>query len=325
MMTVPLRKPIGNTTFVCHANDQIDTLRSVAQAFDLPLLTIAKHHHPPGRVSVDQGQELGDSPILTLAVDVERLNHLVTAVGLKTADFQFRVLVDHLLLARREVVASISLDGLNGFNSWTLSTDLDALGSARGYDIRLIAYLEKDRKTKAGLRAAPGMWILTHKFEIRPTAAQFRFAPHPLTKDVRSSLGIPRDTLSHTQLSGNVLDCDSLADITDVFIDEEVLELLAESPNSAASISFQVMFATQVLTAIVNEVVVQLHDSGESHLIDVEQTSAGRLIRDVARANGIDVPTLVQALLKNSSLSSTYVQALLQARKRVALAVREMV
>lgn len=325
MTTSQTHKTIGHTTFVCHADEQVDNLRALSQVFEVPLLTVGAHHHPPGRIHLNDGQAIEESTNLTLAADVENLNEVVASLDLLKTDLHLRIYVDNLLLSRREEVVSTSFDALGTFNSWEIPKSTQALHSRRGFDIRLIAYLQTPSEASVRWGTNPGTWVLAHKFEVRPLTAAFRFAPHPLNKEIRTALGISRDALSHVQLSGDVLDCDSLVDITDVYIDEEVLELLAEAPDSAASLSFQVLFAAQVLTAIIGEITVKLNETKGSLPANFDRSGAGRLLRDVAISNGLQVHELVDTLLQDSSRSSTYVQSLLQARKRVALAVREMV
>lgn len=317
----------GRTTYVCDADSTVAGIRELARAIEDPALVVDGTPFEPGRVTLEP-EQMGQTNLkLVMAFDPEALASQAAALGLSLDGLTYQVLVDNLVLARRHTLIAGTFGSLPPVAEWELSSQLSALQSLRGFDVRVIAYVDEGSNGKGSSDLRKGSWFLSAKFEVRPVAAPFRFLPHPLTEDVRRRHKLPREALSYTHVIGDLFECEALTDAIEVYIDAEILELLGEAPQSDASLSFQVMFAAQILAGVLNQIAIQAMTHGGSDLIlGADQSSpAGRLISNVAQANSVDPEALLAALTMNAASANAMAQAYLGARKRVSLALRELV
>lgn len=317
----------GRTTYICDADAAVADLRELAGAIETPILVANGTIFEPGRVTLEPEQLRTADYKVVLAFDSEALTSRAEALGLSLNELVYAVFVDNLVLARRQTVTTRPFNSLPPVMELPLSSQISALKSPRGFDLRVIAHVDEGSSAQHSSGLRKGTWFSSSKFEVRPVTTPFRFLPHPLTEDVRRQHKLPRETLSYTHVVGDLFECESLSDAIEVYIDAEILELLSEAPRSDASLSFQVMFATQILAGVLNQIALQsvTHAGFNSTLLADNTSPATRLVSNVAQANKLEPESLLVTLTSNAASANAMAQAYLGARKRVSLALRELV
>ena len=291
-----------------------------------PVLTVNGKTMYAGRTWLQPEDFPVQSASLSLRIDFERADELARSAGVSRDNLHLAVTIDESVLARRDVVAQRELDDWESVQVLALEPVPDSMTGVGGLTLRIILFAQSTGTRPLDGALEEGAWLAITRFELRPTPALFRFAPTPLTDDVRRTLKLPRDVLSHVHVMDDVMEADMLSDVVELYIDEELLRLLGEDPSSPTSFTFQIMFANQTITAVLNEIAMRAHERGTYGLDegDLEASAAGRLLQLVADVAGLSPGELIMKVQGNPALASSLVQQFVGARKKTLKAVKEM-
>ncbi len=291
-----------------------------------PVLTVNGKDVHAGRTWLQPEDLPITSCSLSLQIDYERANDLAASAGIHAENLHVAITIDEPLLARREVIAHRSLDDWDSAQVLNFVPIPDAMSGVGGLTLRIVLLAQGLSARPLGDAIEEGAWLAITKFELRPTPALLRFAPTPLTEGVRKTLKLPKDVLSHVQVMDDVLEADMLSEVVELYIDDELLRLLGEDPDSPTSFTFQIMFANQTITAVLNEISMRALERGVYGLSESElqASAAGRLLKLVADVAGLSPGELITKVQGNPAQASTFVQQFVGARKKTLKAVKEM-
>lgn len=99
-----------------------------------------------------------------------------------------------------------------------------------------------------------GTWLGHVAFRLRTELGELGFTPRPLTHEARERLELPTGTIRFVAVETDALENEALDDVVSLYVDEEVLAVLNQSPNTPAARFFQRQLFLDVVGAIVRHV-----------------------------------------------------------------------
>ena len=316
----------GSTSFILRADGGFVPHADAQLAIPSPLLEIGSSQIASGRTLLQPEELPLTSCSLILAIDFDQAHRLADAAGASADNLILSVFVDDLLLARRTTIRTGPLNELKSINKLELDPLPEAMMTPQGFDLRIVLFISGQMGTPLKDMSQEGTWLVSEKFELRRTPAAFRFSPIPLTDELRKKLRLSNNVLSHVEIMENVLEAEVLSDVLELYIDDELLRVLAEDPDSPASFAFQIMFANQALTALLNETVMRSQEINVTATFseDMKESAAGRFVEHMAAVAKFSPDQLMSKLQRNPALSSSVAQQFVEARKKTVAAVKAM-
>ena len=316
----------GSTSFILRADGGFVPHADAQLAIPSPLLEIGSSQIASGRTLLQPEELPLTSCSLILAIDFDQAHRLADAAGASADNLILSVFVDDLLLARRTTIRTGPLNELKSINKLELDPLPEAMMTPQGFDLRIVLFISGQIGTPLKDMSQEGTWLVSEKFELRRTPAAFRFSPIPLTDELRKKLRLSNNVLSHVEIMENVLEAEVLSDVLELYIDDELLRVLAEDPDSPASFAFQIMFANQALTALLNETVMRSREMNVTATFSKEmaESAAGRFVEHMAAVAKFSPDQLMSKLQRNPALSSSVAQQFVEARKKTVAAVKAM-
>lgn len=130
-----------------------------------------------------------------------------------------------------------------------------------------------------------GTWLGRCQFTISTDLGEIGFTPIPLDEETRDKLGLSSATLRYAEIE-DPLDPDTTDDSVRLYVDAELLALLAMSPTTSGSKSFQRQLYLDAMTALVIEASRLLNEVPA--LPGIDQIEGSLLDRLLNRAVGDD-------------------------------------
>lgn len=296
----------------------IRTVSFLARPYEVPralqdaLVSVELRVHPDGelfeggplrqprRIIVSREDAEKSEFDLTIQVNQELVRLGAAELGLPLEALALVVLARNTRLRQEQVVLLKTADNID---SSPIALRLARLvewmrGSAGLATIDVAVYLV----TLQGLQAsgAPmrkGTWLASRSFQVTSDSEAFEFDPSPLTETDAQREGIPLSTLVYVayqdaDAEGALHRDQSAKDAVIVYVNKTLLERLVSTTSIQARNIVALLIkqeALQQLVAMISQEAAQASTlPGLPEMLE-ERTIAGRIVRLMARAKGIDV------------------------------------
>ena len=163
-----------------------------------------------------------------------------------------------------------------------ISEDKLVFGDQSGFEISsaLIVWETLDKKP---LRVSdPGTWLGRSRFRIRPESDFSSFSPLHLDKVTRERLGLREGTYSHIEIQDDILSLEDLSDGVQVYLDEDVLNLLLQDETDGMAKAIQTQLAVTTISSITQFIAQEIKSEGMQYEDLGEDIGANRFIRKLA-------------------------------------------
>ncbi len=220
-----------------------------------------------------------DLPILRAAAVAA-----ATEVGLEATDIDLVVSASTPYLRLLDVVyrANLGLPDAIPESVTLTSGQTRALQTpSGGLDLEVCFALNQSLSPRALRPHRLGTWLGRVNFSLRTELGELGFTPRPLTKEEKTALGLPPETVRFVRVDASALMADDMADAVEFYVDEVVLAVLNSGPNTAGARTFMRQMFMDMMAAIVQT--VRSNDVADIkvadlELSDVEGTVLGRVL-----------------------------------------------
>jgi len=174
-------------------------------------------------------------------------------------------------------------------------------GDQSGYEITA-ALIVWEPLPKNPLKVSDaGTWLGRSRFRIRPESDLSSFSPLHLDRTARERFGLREGTYSYIDIQDDILTLENLSDGIQVYLDEDVLNLLLQDESDGMAKAVQTQLAVTTINAITQYVANDLKSEGKS-LDDLgEEIGASGFIRKLAADMKVDPDDLLDLALKKSN------------------------
>lgn len=245
--------------------------------------------------TVPNSSFLHDPGVLVCAPDEDVLQDVrkeavaaAEAVGLDAKDIELVVLAATPYLRMADVVYR---RGLSEPDAIPLDVRLEhgdavrALETASGgCDIDVYLSLADALPTEPLKPSRRGTWLGHVRFSLRTDLGDLGFTPLPLTSEKREELKLGDDVIRFVEVNADALMEENLADAVELYVDEEVLAVLNQTPTAPAARFFQRQMFLDVIAEVLR-VVPQISPEGSLTLASIDNTVIGRIV-DAAAGRG---------------------------------------
>lgn len=197
------------------------------------------------------------------------------------------------------------------------------LNDKQGFTLTVALVLLHDLTPEPLRPYMAGTWLARRDFRLSPEQEETSFTPKHLTKAVREDFDLPEGTLRFVNVEG-ALDHDDLADAVDVYLDEEVLNLLLASPSEPGAIQIQTELAVQATEAVAVAIVKELGEGGGAVTPDslAAYDPPLRFFQNLAKRLDVDLATAVD-LTRDPSRLRAHLEAAFEMRTGTIAALKE--
>jgi hypothetical protein len=212
----------------------------------------------------------------------EHLDRAAESAGLASDDLVFVVLVTSPRLRLAEVVETVALGDAERFiDGVSLTSGPDRPDPMRapfgGCSVSVALCLDAALDASVPLRPwRRGTWLARSEFRLSTSEGTTGFTPIPLSDEDRKRMGLPAGTVRYVEIDSPLVDSTEAGDLR-LWVDEDLLALLAKYPTTAAAMNLQRQLFLDAVQAILLRAVQDdsFNDLGESEL---EGTLLGRVL-----------------------------------------------
>lgn len=252
-------------------------------------LRIADEILEPGdHRTVTSSSFLTDPAVLVCATDDDALEDVhkeaigaVEAVDLSLADVELIVLASTPYLRMADIALRQSLADDEGIPRTLNLAEIDGLRAQStpngGCNIDVYFALAQDTPARPLHPWRRGTWFGHIRFSLGTDLGELGFTPRALTDLLRNDMELPANTIRHVVIDDDALRGEDLAGAVELYIDETLLAMLNQSPNTSAARSFQRQVFIDVVGAIVRAT-GRWPDLPDVQLTDIEDTVLGRIV-----------------------------------------------
>jgi hypothetical protein len=193
-------------------------------------------------------------------------------------------------------------------------------GDQSGYEIS-VALILWEQIPKGPLQVSdPGTWLGRARFKIRPESDFSSFSPLHLDKLTRQRLGLREGTYSHIDIQDDLLILEDLSDGVQVYLDEDVLNLLLQDESDGMAKAIQTQLAVNTIVAITQFIAQEIKRDGTT-LSDIgEDIGASRFVKKLASDVKIDPEELLDLGLNKTN----YLVSLIESRFNLSTAIERL-
>jgi hypothetical protein len=148
-----------------------------------------------------------------------------------------------------------------------------------GWEIIVVLVLSKNQVPKVGLPWRKGTWLAKVHFTVANPVEGIGFTPRPLTEEVRKRFSLhPQTTRYSANVDGvSVMDCSSLDEAIEYYVDEDLMIQLSSNPSSPFSVLEQTRIFLDAMSFVVSEI-SRTEEFADSTLIDLEGNLAHKIL-----------------------------------------------
>ncbi len=221
------------------------------------------------------------------------------------------IIYDHPL-NRKDFLDTVEIDRMN--------EDKLVFGDQSGFEISS-ALIVWDVLEKKPLKVSePGTWLGRSRFKIRPESDFSSFSPLHLDKLTRERLRLREGTYSHIEIQDDILVIEDLSDGVQVYLDEDVLNLLLQDETDGMAKAIQTQLAVTTISSITQFIAQELK-SENLILEDLgEDIGANRFIRKLAS----DAKIAPEDLLDMALTKSNHLVSLVESRFNLSNAIERL-
>jgi hypothetical protein len=202
------------------------------------------------------------------------------------------IIYDHPI-NRKDFLETVEID--------RISEDKLVFGDQSGFEISS-ALIVWDTLEKKPLRVSdPGTWLGRARFRVRPESDFSSFSPLHLDKLTRERLGLREGTYSHIDIQDDILSLEDLSDGVQVYLDEDVLNLLLQDETDGMAKAIQTQLAVTTISSITQFIAQQIKSEGMQFEDLGEDIGANRFIRKLASDSKIAPEDLLEKALTQSN------------------------
>lgn len=198
------------------------------------------------------------------------------------------IVYDHPI-NRKDFLESVEIDRIN--------EDKLVFGDQSGFEISSALILWNDLEKKPLKVSDVGTWLGRARFRIRPESDFSSFSPLHLDEITRQRLSLREGTYSHIEIQDDILSLEDLSDAVQVYLDEDVLNLLLQDETDGMAKAIQTQLAVTTISSITQFIAQEIKSEG-MHFEDLgEDIGANRFIRKLASDSKIAPEDLLDLAL----------------------------
>jgi len=193
-------------------------------------------------------------------------------------------------------------------------------GDQSGFEISVALIVWETLDKKPLKVSEPGTWLGRSRFRVRPESDFSSFSPLHLDKVTRDRLGLREGTYSHIEIQDDILALEDLSDGVQVYLDEDVLNLLLQDESDGIAKAIQTQLAVTTISSITQFIAHELKTEGK--LLDDlgEDIGANRFIRKLAA----DSKIAPEDLLDLGLTASNHLVSLVESRFNLSNAIERL-
>lgn len=269
--------------------DELDTLLS-----EVTLEALGETIESGGRLTLDFNEYLTTPIRLRLGADglagnlVESALTALKSVGLDPETVLFTVNLYSGFLKISEYLLRIPITQLPGVGESVEIASAKFRPAAMqtphsGCRIEVAVVLGESREPVLLQPWRKGAWLCRNRFHVSCDVEFAGFTPKPMDLEQKAALGLPAGATRYVTLAVGVdpLDAEARPDDLELWVDAELLGIVAAQPRSAFSVAFQRQLFVDAVGAIARSALDDAHFA-DVDWTEIEDSFVGRIIRGIA-------------------------------------------
>ena len=272
--------------------------------FERTKLLVDGHEHDAGSLLLPASQVKTSNLAVKTGTDIAELRSACKEAGVPPESARYVIFARSRMLRKSTLIYDhpINRDDFNEIVEIDrLNEEKLVFGDQSGYEIS-IALIVWELVPQAPLQVSePGTWLGRSRFRIRPESDFSSFSPLHLDKLTRERLHLREGTYSHIDIQDDLLILEDLSDGVQVYLDEDVLNLLLQDESDGMAKAIQTQLAVNTIAAITQYIAQEIKRDGIT-LSDVgEDIGASRFINKLAADVKIDPEDLLEMGLNKTN------------------------
>lgn len=133
-----------------------------------------------------------------------------------------------------------------------------------GFTVTVALVVAEDLPAKALVAHLPGTFLARGNYSIKPEEDFSNFSPEALTDILRVQFGIPKSSMTYTNIGEGLLQAEDLSEVVTVYLDSDVLNLLLQDESDEASKLIQTNLAIQTVETLTRAIKQEMLADGLS-------------------------------------------------------------
>jgi hypothetical protein len=293
------------------------------EIFSRTVLLIDNKEHESGSLLIPGSQVKTGNFALKTNTDLSELQKACDDAGVPHESARYVIYARSRMLRKSTIIYDHPLnrkDFLDTVEIDRMNEDKLVFGDQSGFEISS-ALIVWDVLEKKPLKVSePGTWLGRSRFKIRPESDFSSFSPLHLDKLTRERLRLREGTYSHIEIQDDILVIEDLSDGVQVYLDEDVLNLLLQDETDGMAKAIQTQLAVTTISSITQFIAQELK-SENLILEDLgEDIGANRFIRKLAS----DAKIAPEDLLDMALTKSNHLVSLVESRFNLSNAIERL-
>jgi hypothetical protein len=298
-------------------------LSAAEDIFSRTLLVVDGKEYEPGSLLLPGNQVRTSNLTIKTSTNLKEVQQACSDAGVPHKSARYVVFARSRMLRKSTIIYDHPIDRrdfLESIEIDRLAEEKLVFGDQSGFEISA-ALILWDALDKQPLKVSdPGTWLGRARFRIRPESDFSSFSPLHLDKPTRERLGLREGTYSHILIQDDILLLEDLSDGVQVYLDEDVLNLLLQDESDGMAKAIQTQLAVNTITSIAQCIAQELKASSKA-LEDVsEEIGASRFIRKLAA----DSKIAPEDLLEMAETSPNLLVSLVESRFNLSNAIERL-
>jgi hypothetical protein len=293
------------------------------EIFTRTVLLVDNKEHEAGSLLLPGSQVRTANLAIKTNTSLKELQQACTDAGVPHDSVRYVVFARSRMLRRSTIVYDHRIDRkdfLETIEIDRLSEDKLVFGDQSGFEISSALIVWEALEKKPLKVSDPGTWLGRSRFRIRPESDFSSFSPLHLDKLTRERLGLREGTYSHIEIQDDILSLEDLSDGVQVYLDEDVLNLLLQDESDGMAKAIQTQLAVTTISSITQFISNELKSEGKL-LEDLgEDIGANRFIRKLAA----DAKIAPEDLLELALTASNHLVSLVESRFNLSNAIERL-